>query len=56
MLGREGGALMNEENSEIGLPPSREDLRRSEPSAARSTALGRPSLCARILGLQPPEP
>lgn len=56
MLGREGGALMNEENSETGLPTSREDLRRSGPSAAQSTALGRTSLCARILGPQPPEP
>ena len=56
MLGCEGRALMNKVSSETGLPPSREDLRRSEPPAARSTALGRSSLCARILGPQPPEP
>lgn len=36
-------ALMNEVSSETGLPPSREDLRRSEPSAAQSTALREPA-------------
>lgn len=55
MLEREGGALVNEESSETGLPPTREDLRRSGPSVAWSRAPGRTSLCARILDLQPPE-
>lgn len=55
-LGREVRALMNEVSSETASPPSREDLRSSEPSVAQSTALRRTSLCARILGPQPPEP